>query len=69
MHSSISAVSISTISISAILIIRDFDFRDSQFNAVYNSVIFSSPLVLHTTFSNLDLPGFCFHSFFYVSPH
>ena len=47
---------------------RDFDFRDSQFNAVYNSVIFSSPLVLHTTFSNLDLPGFCFHSFF-MCPH
>jgi hypothetical protein len=39
---------------------RGFDFRDVQFNAVYNSILFSSPLVL---LSNLDLRIFfvCHH--------
>ena len=43
-----------------------FDFRDFRFNAVCNSIIFSSPLVL---LCNLDLRGFCFLHFFYVSLH
>ena len=34
-----------------------FDIRNFLFIAVYNSVLFSSPLVLQ---SNLDLFGFCF---------
>ena len=42
------------------------DFRDFRFNAVYNSILFSSPLVL---LSNLDLRGFRFPQIFYVSPH
>ena len=38
------------------------DFRDFQFNVVvYNSILFTSPLVL---LSNLDLRGFCFRGFF-----
>ena len=50
----------------AFLDFRSFDFRDFWFNAVYNSILFSSPLVL---LSNLDLRGFPFPRFFYVSPH
>ena len=42
------------------------DFCGFQFNAVYNSILFSSPLVL---LSNLDLRDFCFPQFFNVSPH
>ena len=42
-----------------------FDLRDFQFNAVYNSILFSSPLVL---LSNLDLRGFRFPRFF-MCPH
>jgi hypothetical protein len=45
---------------------RGFDFRDFRFNAVCNSILFSSPLVL---LSNLDLRGFCFRGFCFVSPH
>ena len=36
---------------------RGFDFRNFWFTAVYNSILFSSSLVL---LSNLDLRGFCF---------
>ena len=38
----------------------------SSITAVYNSILFSSPLVL---LSNLDLRGFCFLGFIFVSPH
>ena len=54
------------VKIQAFLDFRGFDFRDFQFNTVYNSILFSSPLVLQ---SNLDLSGFLFPCFFYVSPH
>ena len=42
---------------------RGFDFRNFLFNAVYNSILFFSPLVL---LSNLDLRSFRFPQFFYV---
>ena len=42
------------------------DFRDFPFNVIYNSILFSSLLVL---LSNLDLRGFCFRIFFLESPH
>ena len=45
----------------AFLDFHGFDFRDFQFNADYNSILFSSPLVL---LSNLDLRCFCFLGFF-----
>ena len=54
-----------TILTTGILDFRSFDFRDYWFNAVYNSILFSSPLVL---LSNLDLRGFCFCAFLIVSP-
>ena len=44
----------------AFLDFRGFDFRDFQFTLVYNSILFSSLLVLR---SNLDL------GVFFVSPH
>ena len=47
--------------IQAFLDFRGFDFRDFRFNTVYNSILFSSPLV---PLSNLDLNGFCFCGFF-----
>ena len=50
----------------AFLDFRGFDFREFQFNVFYNSILFSSPLVV---LSNLDLRGFRFPPFFYVSPH
>ena len=43
-----------------------FDFIDFLFTAIYNSILFSSPLVL---LSNLDLRSFCFRGFIFVSPH
>ena len=52
--------------VQAFLDFHGFDFRNFQFNAFYNSILFSSPLVL---LSNLDLRGFSFPRFFYVSPH
>ena len=52
--------------VQAFLDFRGFDFHDFQFNAVCNSILFSSPLVL---LNNLDLCGFRFPQFFYVSPH
>ena len=58
-------VSISNVLIQEFLDFRCFDFCNFRFNAVYNSFLFSSPLVL---LSNLDLRGFCFRIFF-VSPH
>ena len=51
--------------IQAFLDFHGFNFRDFQFNAVYNSILFSSPLVL---LSNLDLRGFRFPPFF-LCPH
>ena len=39
------------------------DFRDFRSNAVYNSILFSSPLIL---LSNLDLRGFASAGFFCV---
>ena len=42
-----------------------FDFRGFQFTAIYNSILFSSPLAL---LSNLDLRGFCFRGFSFGSP-
>ena len=42
-----------------------FNFRFFQFNEVYDSHLFSSPLVL---LSNHDLHGFCFPRFF-MCPH
>ena len=57
---------ISKNTVQAFLDFRGFDVHDFQFNAVYNSILFSSPLVL---LSNLDLHGFCFRGFSFVSPH
>ena len=51
-------------SVQAFLDFRGFDFRGFRFTAVYNSILFSSPLVL---LSNLDL---CvFGSAFFLCPH
>ena len=55
-----------SISIQAFLDFRGFVFHNFQFTAVYNSILFSSPLVL---LSNLDLHGFCFSGFISVSQH
>jgi hypothetical protein len=52
--------------IQAFLDFRGFDFLDFQFNTVYNSILFSSPLVL---LSDLDLRGFHFRIFFSMFPH
>ena len=58
---------LSEIPIQAFLDFCGFNFRGFRFTAVYNSILFSSPLVL---LSNLDLCGFCFRFFFVcVSPH
>jgi hypothetical protein len=53
------------LSVQAFLDFRGFDFRNFGFNVIYNSILFSSPLVL---LSNLDLRGFCFPGFF-MCPH
>ena len=50
----------------AFLNFLSFDFGDFQFNKVYNSILFSSPLLL---LSNLNLPSFRFRGFYFVSPH
>ena len=42
------------------------DFRGFWFNTVYNSILFSFPLVI---LSNLDFRGFCFWVFFILCPH
>ena len=42
-----------------------FGFCNFQFNEVYNSILFSSPLVL---LSNLDLRDFWFWGFIFLSP-
>ena len=52
--------------VQAFLDFRGFDFRGFRFTAGYNSILFSSPLVL---LSNLDLRSFCFRGFYFVSPH
>ena len=44
---------------------RNFDFRDFRFTAVYNSILFSSLLVL---LSNLDFRGLCLLGFI-LCPH
>ena len=51
--------------VQAFLNFLSFDFGDFQFNKVYNSILFSSLLVL---LSNLDLRGFRFPQFF-MGPH
>ena len=51
--------------VQAFLDFRGFEFLDFRFNTVYNSILFSSPLVL---LSNLDFRGFRFPRFFHVSP-
>ena len=48
----------------AFLHFRGFDFHYFWFTAVYDSILFSSPVVL---LSNLDLHSFCFH--FFLCPH
>ena len=53
-------------SIQAFLNFRGFNIRNFQFTAVYNSILFSSPLLLQ---SNLDLRGFCFLSLFFETSH
>ena len=55
--------SISVICIQAFLDFCGFDFRGFRFTAVYNSILFFSPLVL---LSNLDLWSFCFCIFLCV---
>ena len=51
--------------IQAFLNIWGFDFRNFWFNAVHNSISYSSPLVL---LSNLDFCDFCFwHVLLYVN--
>ena len=52
-------------SLQVFLDFRGFDFRNFRFNAVYNSILFSSPLVL---LGNLDLRSFCLPCFF-MCPH
>ena len=53
------------IAIKEFLDFRDYDIYNFQFTAVYNSILFSSTLVL---LSNLDLRGFWF-CVFCVCPH
>ena len=50
----------------AFLDFHSFDFRNYRFTVVYNSILFSSLLLL---LSNLGLCRFCFSRYFYVSPH
>ena len=54
------------INIQAFLNFRSYDSLNFWFNAFYDSILFSSPLVL---LSNLDLRGFRFRQFYDVSPH
>jgi len=54
---------VTLLSVQASLDFRGFDFCDFGLNAVYNSNLFSSPLVL---LSNLDLRGFHFLCFLCV---
>ena len=49
--------------IQAFLDFCSFNFCNFWFTPVYNSILFSSPLVL---LSNLNLRGFCFSMFFFV---
>ena len=49
--------------VQAFLDFRGFDFRNFRFNTVYNSILFSFPLV---PLNNLDLCGFCFRVFLCV---
>ena len=51
-------------SMQAFLDFRVLDFCSFRFTAVYNSILFSFPLVL---LSNLDLRGFCFRGFLFIS--
>ena len=54
-----------SIALQAFLDFRGFDFHDFRFTTVYNSILFSSPLVI---LSNLDLHGFYLPQFF-MCPH
>ena len=49
--------------VQAFLDFRGFNFHNFRFNAVYNSILFSSPVVL----SNLELR--CFYFRVFLSPH
>ena len=53
------------IKIQAFLDFRGFDLHDFPFTAIYNSILFSSPLVL---LSNLALRSFCFRGFLFCVP-
>ena len=52
--------------IQAFLDFLGFDFCDFRFTAVYNSILFSSPLVL---LSKLDLRGFYAFAVLFLCPH
>ena len=54
--------------VQAFLDFRGFDFRDFRFNAIYNGILFSSPLRPLVLLSNLELRGFRFPRFF-MCPH
>ena len=56
---------ISKNTVQAFLDFRGFDVHDFQFNAVYNSILFSSPLV---QLSHLDLRDFLLTRFFFCVP-
>ena len=55
----------SSVRVQAILDFRSFDFRNFRFKAVYNSILFSSPLVRKAT---LIYTVFAFYGLF-VCPH
>ena len=66
LHLQISPIDLDFMSVQAVLLnFRCFDFCDFWFNAVYNAILYSFPLVL---LSSLDLGSFCFLRFF-MSPH
>ena len=54
------------ICLQAFLDFRGLDFGNFWFTSVYNSILFSSPLVL---LSNLNLRCFCFCGFSFGPPH
>ena len=51
--------------VQAFLDFHGFDFCSFLFTAIYNSIVFSAPLV---QLSNLDLHGFCSRSFLFCVP-
>ena len=52
--------------IQSFLKFHGFNFQDFLFTMVYDSILFSFPLVL---LSSLNLRGVCFWGFIFVSPH